>query len=88
MQVPPEPLGRWQPEPPVPKRKFSEWLWDETRETAGISVKRLGRFLVRYLVEFQGVASEEAGGLLERDRQAARRISSELPDRQARHADV
>ena len=69
-------------------QKFSEWLWDETRETAGISVKRLGRFLVRYLVECQGLGSEEAGGLLERDRRAARRTSSELPDRQARHAAV
>lgn len=69
-------------------QQFSEWLWNETRETAGISVKRLGRFLVRYLVERKGMAAEEAGGFLNADRKASRRISGGLPERQARHVTV
>jgi len=63
--------------------RFADWLWRETRETAGLSQKRLGRMLVRYLGEEKSIP--EAQQMLERDRRAVGSVSNDLPQRQARH---
>lgn len=65
--------------------KFAEWLYAQTGATAGISAKRLGKLLVRYLEEKGELEAESLAQKLEDDRRASRQATDEVPKRQALH---
>jgi radical SAM superfamily enzyme YgiQ (UPF0313 family) len=66
--------------------RFSDWLYERTRQTHSIALARLRELVARYLTEEVGQSGEEVHAMIQRDAERARGSSThDAPTRQARH---